>query len=228
MPSQYMNVPGPSHAEFDALNRNVTKHYIQIAAQPGSTLADSVKATLNQYPYFSSLSTGDLVAIAGGWAGVTTYTINFTKEDTYKFAGTVYVNENTYSFVYNNQQNSLTMVQLAKISDLNSHFLQPGTTEINSPSYSFQIYSGYITGSGNYIDVFIPCDVKNISGITSVTLGSDSIAFTTGGMKTMNGAVSRASYKCGNGIYAEFTLPSLGTEYTPASLRASSIKIVAT
>jgi hypothetical protein len=70
--------------------------------------------------------------------------------------------------------------------------------------------------------------VKNISGVSSVKLGSDAIAFTTTGKKTMDGLTSTSSYWSANGIYAEFALPSSATANTVASLRTSALKIVAT
>lgn len=105
---------------------------------------------------------------------------------------------------------------------------KPGTTEYASKPYAFQIYSGYVTGSGNYIDVFIPCNVKRISDITSVTLGSDAIAFTIDGKQTMDSAVSVSSIWSANGIFAEFALPTTATPNTVASLRTSATQIDAT
>lgn len=100
-------------------NDELNIHYVQIAAQSASTFEDSVKACLNQYPYYSYLKVGDSVALACGWYGVRTYTINFTKEDTNKYTGVVYDTVNyTYAFSFYNNTNTLEMRRISTTFEL--------------------------------------------------------------------------------------------------------------
>ena len=92
---------------INALDSNLSKHYVQIASQSGSDLWESVKATLNLYPHFASLSSGDSVTIAGGYLGNYTYAINFTKTQPNFQVGTVQENTHIHPFTFDNSTNTL-------------------------------------------------------------------------------------------------------------------------
>lgn len=80
---------------------------MQIASQPGSDVWESVKATLNLYPYFDSLSNGDSVTIAGGYLGNYTYALNFTRIQSNYQVGTLQEGTHIYPFTFDDSTNTL-------------------------------------------------------------------------------------------------------------------------
>ena len=107
--------------------------------------------------------------------------------------------------------------------------LRIGSNSWTSPTNTFHIFAGYITGSGNYIDIFIPYNVDNINDVSSVTLGSSAVAYTPNDSLTMNNATAVSCAKCIGGVFAEFQLPSTQSlRMVAASLRTSSFTIVCT
>lgn len=117
------------------------------------------------------------------------------------------------------------------IDKIKGNTLGPGTKTINAGSTAAMMFSGHITGSGNYIDVFIPINCADISGITSVTLGSTSTLYTANTSASMNSVQATTVSKVDSyGIFAEFPTPSTLTndKNKVASLRTSAVTIVCT
>ena len=101
----------------------------------------------------------------------------------------------------------------------------PPRVELGENHFS-GIFAGYITGSGNYIDFFIPCDYD--SAITSVSISinanSNFVAYMSttyynaGGMSLANSSVQ----KCKNGLLIEIKFTSTQTANRVANMLVSS------
>ena len=107
--------------------------------------------------------------------------------------------------------------------------LVPGSNAIDSGNSSL-IFAGHITGSGAYIDVWIPIDTSRVSSVTSVKLGSSADAYTANAMISMDSKNATELKITNHGVYAEFALGQTlsGDKNRVASLRCSSVTIVCT
>ena len=107
--------------------------------------------------------------------------------------------------------------------------LVPGSNTITSGNTSL-IFAGYITGSGAYIDVWIPIDTSRVSSVTSVQLGSSADAYTANAKISMDSKNATELKITNHGVYAEFSLGQTLSDdkNRVASLRCSSVTIVCT
>ena len=93
-----------------------------------------------------------------------------------------------------------------------------GTLRPGAQDLEYGIYSGYITGSGNYVDVFIPCMIcTSVTSITITSTGTMAL-FGVSGRVTLDGITPTVLGLWRNGLALEFTLPST---YTPVNSAAS-------
>ena len=122
----------------------------------------------------------------------------------------------------------------SKINSLNSKIvasgLSTGSNSLTTPSSAYITFAGYVTGSGNYVDVFIPCDTSRITSVTSVKLGSYATLFTTSTAIEISGSTAVEYAKTSLGIHAEFATGSTLTsdKNRVASVRTTSVTIVCT
>lgn len=90
--------------------------------------------------------------------------------------------------------------------------LQSGANYISSI-----ICAGYNTGSGNYVDVFVPVNTNNKT-VTSVTAGSTSVIFDANGRNTFTSAPTIAIVETTKfGIRIDITYESTKTQNIPAN-----------
>ena len=121
---------------------------------------------------------------------------------------------------------------VAAINEVNSKIvasgLSTGSNSLTAPSGAYITFAGYVTGSGNYVDVFIPCDTSRITSVTSVKLGSYATLFTTSTAIEISGSTAVEYAKTSLGIHAEFATGSTLTsdKNRVASVRTTSVTIV--
>ena len=103
--------------------------------------------------------------------------------------------------------------------------LQPGTNYIGKT-----ILPGYNTGSGNYVEAFLIADCTHISAISSITLGANSIVFTSQGRHELAGSELTATDIQIETFGIDFEMPysTNQTANISASLLTNGMTIVCT
>ena len=103
--------------------------------------------------------------------------------------------------------------------------LKPGTNYIGKT-----ILPGYNTGSGNYVESFLIADCTHITAISSITLGANSIVFTSQGRHDLAGSELNATDIQIETFGVDFELPysTNQTSNISASLLTNGMTIVCT
>jgi hypothetical protein len=110
------------------------------------------------------------------------------------------------------------------LSDKYASNLRPGMTFINK-----MICAGYNTGSGNYVDLFIPVPVAPGVSVTSVTAStSGSTIYTSSGPISLQNATAEVLSYNTYGIVAEFRYSSTQMKSIPVSGLLINVKVTCT
>ena len=91
------------------------------------------------------------------------------------------------------------------------------------------VLAGYNTGSGNYIDVFLPIDTSGITSITSASFQATSASYTKDGRVQFSSDTNASTIeKTNGGVFIEFAYASTQTANIAATLLAIGLTIVCT
>lgn len=209
--AQFMGVPGPSQDEFNALSGQVTALNGKTFSTPQNSTNFNNITTAGAY-CFDWIANGTTYNRPVNQGGLLLVSIGYNAE----IKTQQYTDTNGKVYIRGYHDNAWTSWQ-----ELALNGLQSGTNNISGV-----ICAGYNTGSGNYVDFFIPINT-NGKTVTSITVDNSSSIFLPSKRIDFSSAptvIVQETVK--NGIRGEIQYATTQTANVCATLYLVGIKIV--